>query len=283
MMNRSENLGALSKALAEAQAEMGPVGFDATNPFYKSRYATLGALIAAAKVVMPKHGLSYTQLPISDGERVGITNMLLHESGEWISQDFYLPLAMGSKNLIQEAGKAITYARRYGLAAMFGMYSDEDTDGEGEPTKSKSVSKPAAKSSAAAKNTGPIIKAVSQDKEYDFKSRPYDPDTLRAALAKKADTIGEYNASDKQRNLLGALLSEYFQDDQKRHIVQLWLTGSSSTKDMNGAIVKAMLDWLSPEKASDGSGAYYISETSERELSHVLTSALIDEGQEQLL
>ena len=78
-------------------------------------------------------------------------------------------------------------------------------------------------------------------------------------------------------------MSEYFQDDKKRHTVQLWLTGSSSTKDMSGAIVKAMLDWLSAENAPDGSGAYEISETSKRELSHVLTSALIDEGQEQLL
>lgn len=118
-------------------------------------------------------------------------------------------------------------------------------------------------------------------KEYDFKSRPYEPDTLKAALAKKADTIGEYDASDNQRNLLGALLSEYYQDDQKRHTVQLWLTGSSSTKDMDGAIVKAMLDWLKPSK--DDSGAYVISEMSKKELSRILTVALIDEGQEALL
>lgn len=118
-------------------------------------------------------------------------------------------------------------------------------------------------------------------KEYDFKSRPYESDTLKAALAKKADTIGEYDASDRQRNLLGALLSEYFQDDNKRHTVQLWLTGASSTKDMDGAIVKAMLDWLKPSK--DDSGAYVIDDTAKTELSHVLTIALMDEGQEALL
>ena len=107
------------------------------------------------------------------------------------------------------------------------------------------------------------------------------PDQLKAALAKRADTIGEYSATDPQRNLLGALLSEYYQDDQKRHTVQLWLTGSSSTKDMDGAIVKAMLDWLKPTK--DDSGAYVIDDTAKTELSHVLTIALMDEGQEELL
>lgn len=114
-------------------------------------------------------------------------------------------------------------------------------------------------------------------KEYDFKSRPYDAETLRAALLKKAETIGMYDASDAQRNLLGALLNEYFQDDQKRHTIQLWLTGASSTKDMGGPVVKAMLDWLKPTK--DDSGAYVIDDTAKTELSHVLTVALMDEGQ----
>ena len=126
-----------------------------------------------------------------------------------------------------------------------------------------------------------VIREDRPEKEYDFKSRPYEPDTLRAALAKKAETVGDYDASDRQRNLLGALLSEYFQDDNKRHTVQLWLTGSSSTKDMSGAIVKAMLDWLKPSK--DDSGAYVIDDTAKTELSHVLTIALMDEGQEELL
>ena len=131
----------------------------------------------------------------------------------------------------------------------------------------------------------PTPKSVTREdaveKEYDFKSRPYEPDTLRAALATRAKTIGDYDATDRQRNLLAALLSEYYQDDQKRHTVQLWLTGASSTKDMDGAIVKAMLDWLKPTK--DDSGAYVIDDTAKTELSHVLTIALMDEGQEELL
>ena len=127
----------------------------------------------------------------------------------------------------------------------------------------------------------PPVRDNAAKKEYDFKIRPYEPDTLRAALAKKVEIIGNYDASDQQRNLLGALLSEYFQDDNKRHTVQLWLTGSSSTKDMGGAIVKAMLDWLKPSK--DDSNAYVIDEMARKELSHILTIALMDEGQAALL
>ena len=130
----------------------------------------------------------------------------------------------------------------------------------------------------------PVKKSYTREdaaESHDFKNRPYDPDTLKAALEKKVATIGDYDASDKQRNLLGALLNEFFQDDQKRHTVQLWLTGSASVKDMSGAYVKAMLDWLHAEK--DDSGAYVIDDVSRTELSHTIASALIDEGQEALL
>lgn len=114
-------------------------------------------------------------------------------------------------------------------------------------------------------------------KKYDFQTRPYDADTLKAALAKKAESFGAYNASDKQRNFLGSLLNEFFQDDTKRHEASEWLFGAASTKDMDGAMVKAALDWLNPEK--DDGGAYQINPTSKTELSHVLDVALQAAGQ----
>lgn len=116
---------------------------------------------------------------------------------------------------------------------------------------------------------------------YDFSNRPYDAETLKAALETKARKIGLYEASEKQRNLLGALLSQYYQNDDKRHTAQLWLLGASSTKDMDGAMVKAALDWLAPEK--DSGGAYVISKVSETELSGVLPAALVAEGQAPLI
>ena len=119
------------------------------------------------------------------------------------------------------------------------------------------------------------------DREYDFKTRPYDADTLKAALEIKAEKIEGYNASDKQRGLLRMLLNEHFQDDTKRHEASEWLFGNASTKEIDGAMVKVALDWLKPEK--DDGGAYMIDATARKELSQVLTVALEAAGQEALL
>jgi hypothetical protein len=103
---------------------------------------------------------------------------------------------------------------------------------------------------------------------------------LKAALEVKAGKSSN-TATDKQRNLLGALLSEQFQDDTKRYEASEWLFGAASTKDIDGGMVRAALDWLNPQK--DDGGAYVIDENARKELSSVLPAALEAEGQEALL
>jgi hypothetical protein len=117
--------------------------------------------------------------------------------------------------------------------------------------------------------------------KHDFKTRPYDPETLKAALEVRAGKAGNYNPSEKQRNLLGALLSEHFQDDTRRYEASEWLFGAASTKEIDGAMVKVALDWLKPKK--DDGGAYVIDDNARKELSSVLPVALIEQGQEAFL
>jgi hypothetical protein len=50
----------------------------------------------------------------------------LHTSGQWISGSATLPLASQTP---QAYGSALTYARRYGLAAIVGLCVDQDDDG----------------------------------------------------------------------------------------------------------------------------------------------------------
>lgn len=128
-MKSSESILAITKALIAAQSEFKPVTMNAENPYYKSRYADLGAVIESAKPVLKAHGLVVSQLTEGDDGKAGITTLLLHESGEFLSSTIVIPL-IGS-NLAQEAGKAITYLRRYALASMLGLYTDEDDDGQG--------------------------------------------------------------------------------------------------------------------------------------------------------
>jgi len=129
-MNKSESIKNLAMALKKAQSEMGAVEFDATNPFLKNRYASLGAVIGASKDALTRNGLSVSQPAISDEHGVGITTILMHDSGEWLETTITLPLGEEKgKSQAQVAGSIISYLRRYSLASLLNLYSDEDNDG----------------------------------------------------------------------------------------------------------------------------------------------------------
>lgn len=131
MLNKSESIVNLAVALAKAQAEMPVALFDAKNPFLKNKYASLGAVISASKPVLAKYGLSISQFPMSQEGRIGVTSILMHESGEWLEHTITLVPENGKGvSLNQSAGITITYLRRYSWAAILGMYADEDNDGE---------------------------------------------------------------------------------------------------------------------------------------------------------
>ena len=137
-MTRSESITHLAAALAKAQAEMPVAVFDATNPFLKSKYASLGAVIQASRPILAKHNLSLIQFPISGGSTtgngsndcIGVESILTHESGEFIAERILIPLTEEKgKSKVQSAGSTLTYLRRYSWASILGMYSDEDSDG----------------------------------------------------------------------------------------------------------------------------------------------------------
>ena len=129
-MNKSESITHLASALARAQAEMPVAVFDATNPFLKSKYASLGAVIQASRPILAKHKLSLVQFPISDAAGIGVESVLAHESGEFVAERILIPLTEEKgKSKVQSAGSTLTYLRRYSWASILGMYSDEDSDG----------------------------------------------------------------------------------------------------------------------------------------------------------
>ena len=129
-MDKSESIVNLSKALAAAQGEMPAIKFNATNPFLKNHYADLGAVIAGVRPILAKHNLAVTQLVSGEDNVVGVTTMLIHASGEWINETVTLPIGEErGKSSAQVAGSIVTYLRRYALASILGVYSDEDGDG----------------------------------------------------------------------------------------------------------------------------------------------------------
>jgi len=129
-MQKSESIKNLAAALSKAQAEMPSVKFDSVNPFLKNKYATLGASIETLKPFLAKYELGYIQSPVNDHTSIGVSTLVFHSSGEWIEDTIYIPVR-DQKGLsdAQIAGVSISYLRRYSLQAFFGLYGEEDNDG----------------------------------------------------------------------------------------------------------------------------------------------------------
>lgn len=125
-MQKSENIDALAKALCKAQAEMVPAVKDSDNPFFKSKYADYSSVWKACHKALTNNGLAVGQLMEPSEKGILLTTIIMHESGQWLSGS--QPIS-AIKQDPQGIGSAITYARRYGLAAILAL-PQEDDDGE---------------------------------------------------------------------------------------------------------------------------------------------------------
>src|ERR1017187_7409040 len=120
----------MSKFL-EFQKRVEPIIKDATNPFYKSKYADINSLLATIKPVLNELGIVIIQpLGVQDGKNILTTEVLDCEV-----DGAYKLLAKSSIILPdisdpQKIGSAITYYRRYSLQALL-LLEAEDDDGEG--------------------------------------------------------------------------------------------------------------------------------------------------------
>jgi len=145
-MSQSESIKELATALSKVQGELTYAKKDSANPFFKSRYADLESVWDACRSLMAANGLSVIQMPGNYFEgRMWLVTRLCHNSGEWIEQEMSVPV---QKADAQGAGSALTYMRRYALAAFVGVVQADDDGntvvGVKEPIKPilKSVAKP---------------------------------------------------------------------------------------------------------------------------------------------
>lgn len=129
-MKTSESISELAAALAVAQAAMpaipkngrGQVGQQPTS------YVTFDDLVTTVRAPLADNGLSFTQM-LDEGP--SLTTVLLHKSGQWIASSTPVDAMEANKgtNAMQAFGSTLTYLKRYALAAMLGVVSDEDDDG----------------------------------------------------------------------------------------------------------------------------------------------------------
>jgi hypothetical protein len=116
-------------------------------------------------------------------------------------------------------------------------------------------------------------------------TRPYDGSALRERLKQKAAAKAGRVASDKQRNLVGAMMSELFagcsDSEARKHALQTYLTGKAHMKDISDAYVLALLDWLDPKK--DSGGAFLPDGMAVKEAQTAFTAALQEQGQGRMV
>jgi hypothetical protein len=122
-MNQSESIKEISKAMISFHQKINKIGKDAKNPFFKSKYASLSNILDAIQNPLSDSGLSICQFPTGQN---GLTSILMHQSGEWISAEYEMKPV---KDDPQGRGSCITYQRRYALAAILSLNIDEDDDG----------------------------------------------------------------------------------------------------------------------------------------------------------
>lgn len=125
-MNKSDDTKDLFAALAKAQGEMGAAKKDATNPFFKSHYADLASIWRSCQEVLPKHGLAVLQIPQLIADIMVLETVITHASGQWVSGQYRVKPV---KDDPQSYGSAMSYARRYSLASMLSIVTEDD-DGE---------------------------------------------------------------------------------------------------------------------------------------------------------
>ena len=140
-MNKSDSIKEIAISMCKVQTSMEVANKSKENPFFNSKYADLSEVLRCIKGVLPSHDLSFMQMPSFENGVVSVETIVMHVSGEWISSISASPIA---KSNPQGVGDAITYLRRYSLAAIFGL-AQQDDDGNSnseqssnKPNKSKS-------------------------------------------------------------------------------------------------------------------------------------------------
>tara|TARA_R110000824_G_scaffold48078_1_gene135980 strand:- start:13777 stop:14334 length:558 start_codon:yes stop_codon:yes gene_type:complete len=146
MPNKESSSDTLPTVLAKAQSELKKAAKSADNPYFKSKYAGLDEVIEACRNTLNSHGIAVTQTVeytpevIRKGEKsedkyttpqqTVLATTLLYGGEKYQSIKSVIPLEYKAGDM-QSFGSALTYARRYGLAAICCLATEDSLDDDG--------------------------------------------------------------------------------------------------------------------------------------------------------
>lgn len=177
--NMSNSITKLAPALVKLQAALTPAHASGENPFFKRgenshKYAKLEDCWEAVRKPLAENKFAVLQRTLKgDGQLITLETMLIHESGEFISGHLTLRPVKADP---QGMGSAITYARRYGLAAIVGLVQEDDDGNE--------ASQPSAQESRVVPVEGDAFVGSAEKPQTSSK-------VSQTPLAKELDTIND--------------------------------------------------------------------------------------------
>ena len=148
-MIKSDSINKIIPALLSAQMEFKKAKKNNSNSHFKSKFADLESVVDCIKEPLNKHSIVYSQIVTPEG----VETILFHTSGEYFGG--LTPVIVARPNDPQALGSAITYAKRYGLAAITGL-ATEDDDGESAMDRDKDKKKDVKVPYSAYKETPPV-------------------------------------------------------------------------------------------------------------------------------
>ncbi|MFI0477765.1 MAG: ERF family protein [Candidatus Rhabdochlamydia sp.] len=163
----SDNCDIVLTKLMKAKQEIGTVKKDSKNPFHKSNYASLNAYIDASEAHLLENGLILVQAGNGSFTQPLIVATLIHpESGQWIKS--YLPI-LNPKLDSQGLGASVTYMRRYSIATLLGLVSEDDdgetASGRGKYDQQKKKTAPVLNPEEDSKNLQKLLDLFEKDDE----------------------------------------------------------------------------------------------------------------------
>jgi hypothetical protein len=173
----------LNAALVAALGELRNIAKDKVNPHFKSRFTSLDAILDATRPILAKHGLALSQEPVFEDGMAGVVTRIIHTSGDSRESKLILPLRDQSA---QGVGSAISYARRYSAAAVLGIASDEDDDGQQASTPSKAVIAKPVIAKPSIKKAGPTLSELMES------NKVTDDEVIAFCKAKGMKEVPEY-------------------------------------------------------------------------------------------
>lgn len=286
-METSTTTKAIMSAMVLASAEMPKIPFNKVNPYFNSKYADLAQVIEVTKPILAKYGLAIIQSNLShytvNTNYVGVSTTLIHESGEFITDNVLLPLPESNLNdtkqkqinYAQVAGQYNTYLRRYGWVSMCGVIAEDDDDGNSaggnNQNQYRSGNQKQVPPPTSPKVTKPkIVEQIpftDDDPDYTYAEEVDDEEVAMIVARINQSAFSKRPATEKQINLVGMLLHQAIPDEETYAEVIKTIGGQYSVKQLEPPLITAIIDWLKPYNEG---GKYLINAQTLQELNKII-------------